>query len=387
MIKNTWLLPLLIIVVVGLFGCVPEALLTFHDKDLEIDRYELSRVAMELSEELLQRDIDTVAVTDFTDSWGLVSDFERSITEQIFLSMAGFSGKLWVVGGEYLEHSLDSQEADEVWPVMGVKAVVSGTIQTDSETVTLQIQITEAESKRPIHSIQRECRVLKEREEFAYIAPKEGLRSRGSSSFPHGIPAFLWPPPEASASMKIPSQFLIDSNAPATTLAQVAQRLESAFAQTGYVERSYYSVPGGFALVSRLEQFNPDGSSKTPPERWAAEITPPKVFSLSSYMKALFLPQEGHFRIIIFLVTSAPFAQQPENVVTQEEAQEWLSGGTQMLPPSLGNSTYSDRHYCVALVYEFEQSSRNHTPEFRRLSRLPGFEHLKKSRLWETLEK
>ena len=385
--KRVGLLSLWLIMLLGLFGCSTNSLLEFRHQDLRVDEAELSCVAMELSEELLQQNIDTIAVVDFTDPLGMVSEFERGITEQIFLSMAGFSGKLWVVGGEYLEKSLESQDSpDEIWPVMGVKAVVSGTIKADSEKITLRIRVTEARNASPIHSIQRECRVLKTREDLTYLSRPEEARPRNIHEPFHEIPAFPWPPPEASASMKIPSHFLDNATTP-TSLAQVAKRLEGAFTQTGYAERSYYSVPGGFALVSRMEQFNPDGSSKNPPDRWAVKMTPPEVFSLSSYMKALFTAQKGYFRIISFVVTSEPFVQQAESVVTQEEAQQWLSGGTQILPPALGKMAYSERHYCVALVYEFEQSSRNHEPKFKRLSRLPGFEHLKQARLWGTLER
>ena len=385
--KRVRLINLWLIVIWGLFGCSANSLLEIRTEDIRVDQDELSSLALELSEDLLQKNIDTVAVLDFTDPLGLVSKFEQDITEQIFLSMAGFSGKLWVVGGDYLDNVLKSQKPpDEVWPVMGVQAIVSGTIKADRKKITVNIRVTEAQNANPIHSIQRKCRVLGTHDELAYLAaPPEELRTRSIQQRSYDIPAFPWPPPEASASIKVPSHFLHNNGRP-TTLAQIARRLESAFSQAGYTERNYYSVPGGFALVSRMEQFNPDGSSKPLPERWAVEMTPPKVFSLSSYLKALFWAPKGHFRIISFLVTSVPFVQQSESPVSQEEALEWLSSGAQMLPPALESVAYSDKHYCVALIYEFEQSSRNHAPEFKRLSLLPGFKHLRQARLWDMLE-
>jgi len=387
MTRTVRVLSLFAALFIGLSGCSVGRVLDLRKSGVRVDETDLSRLGRELSEELLRQGVETIAVTDFTDEFGRVSEFERGITERIFLSMAGFSGKLWVVGGEYLEHALDSQESrDKVWPIMGIDAVVSGTIEIDDRKISLRIQVTEARTSRTLHAIRRECRVQGSRDDTIYLAQPDVRPRSVQQSFYGGIPAFTWPPPEASASIKIPSHFLSDTAKP-ETLAQVANRLESAFEQTGYAEHSYYSVPGGFALVSRLEQFNPDGSSKDLPERWAVEVAPPKVFSLSSYLKALFFAQEGHFRIISFVVTSAPFAQQPDSPIRREEAMKWLSDGVQALPDAIGDSAYTDAHYCVALVYEFEQISRNHEPNFKRLSLLPGLEHLQQAHLWEFLEK
>ena len=116
-------------------------------------------------------------------------------------------------------------------------------------------------------------------------------------------------------------------------------------------------------------------------------MTAPKVFSLASYLQALFTAQPGHFRIIAFIVTSAPFAQNPNMLVSREDAMEWLAVGSQTLPASIGSLPYSEWHYCVALVYEFEQPTRNHEASFKMLSAFSGIEHLKKAKIWEVLER
>ena len=120
------------------------------------------------------------------------------------------------------------------------------------------------------------------------------------------------------------------------------------------------------------------------PDRWAATLTPPRSFSLTAYMKSLFTSQAGYYRIIAFLVTSTPFAQTSETV-TPQEVEAWVSGGAGQLPSSIGDLRYTDQHYCLALIYEFEQADQNSPPTFKELSKLTGKEHLKKATLWSVL--
>ena len=197
----------------------------------------------------------------------------------------------------------------------------------------------------------------------------------------HNIPQFPWPPPKSSAFDKIPSEFLNAKK----SLKDVANKLEETFDQTGYTQKKYYSVPDGFALVSQLEQFWPDGTSKEEPDRWAAEFRPPRIFSLTSYIKAIFKANPGRYRIVAFIVTSQPFEEGKENI-TREEARSWLDSGMVVLPKSIGEQPYTDEHYCTALIYEFEQPRRDKKPFFKSLSNLTGRDHLQKSKLWAALK-
>ncbi len=345
-----------------------------HDTDI-------NNLAAALAEELLREGIETVAVMDLTDPEGNISQFEQQITENLFLALTGFTGKLWVVSGTYLRNLLSGQEPpDKVWHVMGIKAVVSGTAAVKSENITIRLTVSNTETAETISTMIKVCRTAP-----GLNVPDTPLAMQ-TRELVYDIPSFPWPPPEASASAKVPSKFL-RSSAADTTLADAARTIEEALDHTGYTERSYYAVPEGFALVTRLEQFNPDGTSKNPPDRWAVEVTRPKVFSLKSYLEALFKAQEGHFRIISFIVTTMPFMQSTQAVVSREEAMEWLTSGVQILPHPIGERPYTEHHYCVALIYEFEQPTRNHEPFFKKLSLLPGVEHLKQAQLWKHLEK
>ncbi|CAK8713706.1 hypothetical protein KKHLCK_02760 [Candidatus Electrothrix laxa] len=200
----------------------------------------------------------------------------------------------------------------------------------------------------------------------------------------HNIPQFPWPPPHPSAYSVIPSR-LLPNLTNQNHLKDVAKKLEAAFDQAGYSQKKYYQVSDGFALISQLEQFDPDGTPRTPPDRWAADFRPPKIFSLSSYLKALFTANPGRYRIIAFIVTSQPFKESKETV-TREEAMSWLDDGMIVLPESIGKQPYTEKHYCTAFIYEFEQPGKEKEPFFRPLSNLTGKDHLEKSKLWAALK-
>lgn len=393
---------LLIFTVCLLSSCpasAPFASLGEEDEEVvTVAQEDLSNLAVSLSSTILGAGFDSVAIVDFTNPDGDVTAFEEEITERLFLLMSGFSGKIWVMRRSALREQLDAADAEaEVWRVMGIKAVIQGTADASSEeNVMLAVKVMNAETSEITTEVKQPCKAHpKLKLEAGLIGAKEEGLMRGRGAKPDAetgeeasaeqIPLFPWPPKEASAATRIPSAYLL--NEAANTLFDVAERLERALTDTGYSERSYYAVPKGFALVTRLEQIAPDGTPRNVPDRWAVEMTPPSVFSLSSYLKALFTAQEGHFRIIVFLVTAAPFSQDTENAVRREEAMDWLSGGTQFLPASIGNLPFGERHYCVAMIYEFEQPTRNHNASFKKLSALSGVEHLKKAQLWERLEK
>ena len=75
---------------------------------------------------------------------------------------------------------------------------------------------------------------------------------------PQPIPAFPWPPPRASTMMNIEDAALRVAG-DSTTLGQVDAELRAALNDAGYVDKSYFAVPDGFALVTRLEQIDDDG--------------------------------------------------------------------------------------------------------------------------------
>lgn len=197
------------------------------------------------------------------------------------------------------------------------------------------------------------------------------------------IPRFPWPPPKPSAFASISRKLLVRGEGQAK-VGDVSDRLENAFNQAGYGEKTWYAVPGGFALASRLEQFNPDGTPKEEPDRWSAKIRAPEVFGLKDLIRALFTPQEGHYRIIVFIVTDQPFSA-ADKTVTPDEASKWVQKGAFNLPQVIREVDYTLEHFCEALIYEFDQPTRDNPAVFKAPSELQGETHLRKAKIWSAL--
>ena len=196
------------------------------------------------------------------------------------------------------------------------------------------------------------------------------------------IPSFPWPPPLASTTEVISPKFFEKKSK--TRLRDIDKRITEALKKNGYYESSYYSIPEGFALATRIEQIEEDGSLKEDLERWSLESIPVD-FSLANYLRALFLATPGYYRVIVFVVTPYHLAQSPLETTT-EEARTWFSRGYNLLPASIGNRRFSKNYACTALIYEFERDTESEKPRFRQPSRIPGHTHLVKAGIWDSLK-
>lgn len=195
------------------------------------------------------------------------------------------------------------------------------------------------------------------------------------------LPDFPWPPPRYSAFEVLARDELVP--AADARLGAVAQRLEAAFDAAGYVERSYYRVPGGFALASRAEQIHADASPFPVPERWRVD-SEGAGRSFAARLRALFNAPPGHYRVIVFVVTDQDFAAAPRTA-PEAEARAWVSGGGLRLPPAIAARPFTPAHYASALIYEFERRSERARAEVRVPSAAPGRVHLEKGGLWQAL--
>jgi hypothetical protein len=165
-------------------------------------------------------------------------------------------------------------------------------------------------------------------------------------------------------------------------LIEVATQIEHALNKAGYSETSYYSVPSGFVIVSRLEQCDDDGTPKPPPERFDRDARVDVKFSLIRYLKALFTAQPGRFRLIVFAVTDEPFVSDKRKIPDREEAIQWVAAGTTKLPEQIGKRHFSANHDVIALIYEFYRPTTDHAFKLTVPSALQGRTHLEKAGLW-----
>jgi hypothetical protein len=195
------------------------------------------------------------------------------------------------------------------------------------------------------------------------------------------LPVFPWPPPRYSAFSRIAREWMAPGE-PAT-LASAASRLERAFDAAGYGERSYYWIPGGFALVSRLERILADATPVESPARWAVE-TPMVRGRFIDHVRALFNAPPGFYRVIVFTITDQDFAAGAREP-TSKEARNWIAFGSLRLSEDVGALAYSEKHYTTALIYEFERRADQPEARVKAPSDSPGRVHLEKAGLWQAL--
>ena len=196
----------------------------------------------------------------------------------------------------------------------------------------------------------------------------------GPTSQANTLPEFPWPP-NSSAVMSIPSELLVKPGTSAK-LADVDNRLRRALQQGGYEKFGYYHIPGGFVVVTQLEQF--DGATGKPladANRWSTTTAPPQLFTLE-YFRSLIKGTSGHFRVIAFAVTNKPF-QETGKVVAASEAATLASGGSNSLPADVRDQPYGEDFQCNALVYEFLQPNSG-PARFVNSSALLASRHLQK---------
>lgn len=201
--------------------------------------------------------------------------------------------------------------------------------------------------------------------------------------------AFPWPPPVPSAFCKIPAELLKKTEGD-TTLRDVLEKLEKTMEYAGYTERQLFSVKNGFAVSTKIEQFQEDGTPEKGEKRWDVEMSPLPVSILvtnpKKYRNALFYPDVYRFRRIVFVVKPGELIDN-KTPITPAEAKQWFSSSLQgRFKNDIIDIQYSQHYTCTALVYEFEKYKINEQTIHVENSKLPGKTHLEKTKLWQALE-
>jgi hypothetical protein len=194
------------------------------------------------------------------------------------------------------------------------------------------------------------------------------------------LPDFPWPPPTPSTYYVLPEALLNDRH----TLGEATDAIVSALERTGYVERTFFRTkPGGIALVTRLERIEPDGTSARP-ERWSlSDKKFDSVRDVANFLRGLFFVEEGHYRLIVFVLQKDPFIPAAQEMVEQE-ARDLIKSGANILPPAAAQKSYDGSH-CTVMVYEFTSGGK--AAHFVKQSPLTAKEHLTKAGLLSLLGK
>ncbi len=172
---------------------------------------------------------------------------------------------------------------------------------------------------------------------------------------------FPWPPPRPSATTRVSclaepatnrsgEQQSLESQT--VLLAEVDYRWSRVFNQVGHLERRYFYLPWepGFVMISRLEQTDRDGIALTGTARWEADVHFEYASPLD-FLRSIFIPIEGHFRIVVFVVSVEAFSY--GEPVLRADAISWFADGYENLPWSIGRLLVTERVRCTLLIYEF----------------------------------
>lgn len=191
--------------------------------------------------------------------------------------------------------------------------------------------------------------------------------SNGLPDYYGDMPDFPWNPPRATA------KTVFSVATPQATLGSEAQRLAASLGALGYDQLSFYGVPGGFAVVTRVERIEPDGRNASV-DRWSTALASQSSPCIRCILSALFKARSGHYRQFVFVLTDAPVVDDGEPLgLTGALELEHGAGG---LPVTLAARPIETGHRWTVLVYVYEK--KNISGKARLLeSFLSAGEHLK----------
>lgn len=214
-------------------------------------------------------------------------------------------------------------------------------------------------------------------EHLVYSRPRTASMNGG------GAPQFPWPPPVPTSFQTLPVGLVTAGQG--DSLGSVFDRLRVALARIEGGAWSVYAIgEDGFAVVTKLEAIESDGSPKPLPDRWLtpAERLPARIRGIGDYLRALFFAKPGRYRFVVLAVTDRPISG-ADSTITSAQAMRLLQGGTDILPQALRVRTLGPDGRCVALVYEFERTSEVSEARFISSSPISVTRHLARAGLWE----
>jgi hypothetical protein len=193
-------------------------------------------------------------------------------------------------------------------------------------------------------------------------------------------------PPRASA------RTFLALKTQAATLADSARILEQTLRQAGYGEQAWYLVSldqtevSGFAVITRLERINPDGSP-IQENRFSQEFERPRPTTLLEWLRgAVVSAPKGRYRVFAFYVTIRAVPQRTtdtdEKLKLEATDSLFVTGARSPDSFQILNTlpTFSPnlfRSVIVAYVYEFQRSSGNRPAQFVQNSSQSAEQHLR----------
>ncbi len=208
-------------------------------------------------------------------------------------------------------------------------------------------------------------------------------------------------PPRASTRMHLPN-FLPD----ASKLSTVATYVSDALGRAGYTDQGWFVLPSpfattasvtgtppsvmGFGVVTRLEQIEDNGQTKTGGARWALDLSAPTVGTFLDAVKLVLRgAPNGRYRVFLIEVSNDPVTQAPSSPGV-DDWQDFLRKGAKapflrVMDPVRVNYGAGGGWY--VFVYEYQRSAIGGVTQFVSSSKLTAEEHLRASGIWEALSR
>ncbi len=185
------------------------------------------------------------------------------------------------------------------------------------------------------------------------VLPSSSLPPSTNTTVPGGtepVPAdFYWPPLFPSAFRDITAELERSAGRP-RTLGDAGIELQQLLQKSGYAGSTFCRVPLGFALVTRIERINADGSPRNA-DRWelATALRPFRGSNLLEYLGTLEDRGSGLYRVLVFVVTSWDLWANSDEHSGGSSDNGWAD-----LPSAIASTPWTDAFRCTVLVYEFK---------------------------------
>lgn len=199
-----------------------------------------------------------------------------------------------------------------------------------------------------------------------------------------GLPAMKpWAPPRPSDRGTVDRARLASALGDRPrTLGGVGDYLRSELATAGYSDAVYLGVPGGFAIMTRIEQIDDLGAPLPGADRYSEAIAweAAPFWNLWELYLALIKAPEGYFRTLTLIVTDQPFSPSGQ-AADSATFENWWAEAVSALPVDVRATPFTDNHEVSVLVYRFTKSEHDAPPEFVNDRSLPVKEQLRHVRL------
>jgi hypothetical protein len=190
-------------------------------------------------------------------------------------------------------------------------------------------------------------------------------------------------PPPSAETPPLSLKFVAGQRKHPITFGDVEDSLSDLINTAGYDWRQFYDYPGGFAMVTRVEQTRPDWTPMPSPARWAVNVGSIKSWSIGEVIRRFASAPSGYYQVIVFVVTDQPVmtASQP---ATYADLTSKLPPGADRLPQGISSRVAGKETKCTVLIYEFKKADGQDAAVIVPGS-LDARDHLERTALWAGL--